>query len=113
MEVRINKEIKEIREKIYFGLTMRQIICIILAAIIDVVLYFVLRNHVNSELLSWIMIAVSVPLALMAFFNYNGLTAEQFIIVWIKSEFGAKTLKVVNSNLYIDLLKTREKENKK
>ena len=112
MEVRINKEIKEIREKIYFGLTLRQLLCIVIAAILDVATYFLLHKHIETQVLSWILMVITVPLGFIAFFNLNGLNIEQFIVVWIKSEFGSKKLKVENSNLYIDLLK-KEKEVKK
>ena len=43
MEVKINKEIREFTESIFFGLSLRQFIFSILACVVAVVLYFILK----------------------------------------------------------------------
>ena len=87
MEVKINKEIRDYTEKIYFGLTLRQFIFTILACCMAIFLYFLFRKHVGSELLSWICMIGSVPFIFFGFVKYNELTAEQLLIAYIRSEF--------------------------
>ena len=87
MEVKINKDIREFSESIFFGLTMRQFIFSILACGITILLYFLLRNYLGIETLSWICILGASPFAALGFVKYNGMTAEKFIIAFIKSQF--------------------------
>ena len=86
MEVRINKEIKAYHESLFFGLSTRQCFCSALALGAAVGIYFGLRRFVGSEVVSWLCIVCSAPLAIAGFFSYNGMTLEKFIIAWIKSE---------------------------
>ena len=44
MEVKINKEIRDYTEKIYFGLTLRQLIFSLLACGVAVIIYFLLKH---------------------------------------------------------------------
>lgn len=47
-----------------------------------------------------------VPLAAMGFIKYNGMTAEQFVWAWIKSEFlMPKKIVFLPDNLYYEALK--------
>lgn len=87
MEVKINKDIREFSEKIFFGLTMRQLIFSILACGITILLYFLLRSYLGIETLSWICILGASPFAALGFVKYNGMTAEKFIVAFIKSQF--------------------------
>lgn len=45
MEVKINKDIREFQESIFFGLSMRQFIFSILACVVAVILYFILKPY--------------------------------------------------------------------
>ena len=56
MEIKINKEIRTYKETIFFGLSLRQFICSVLAVGMAVVIYFAFRDvlgrSVFAELLS-------------------------------------------------------------
>lgn len=86
MEVKINKEIRAFKETIFFGLTMRQFIFTIIACVVAIILYFTLRPFLGIETLSWICILGAIPFAVLGFVKYNGMTAEQFLIAWLKLE---------------------------
>ena len=86
MEVKINKDIRDFSESIFFGLSMRQFIFSSLAVVVAILLYFILRNFLGIETLSWLCILGAAPFALFGFVKYNGMYAEEFIIAWIKSE---------------------------
>lgn len=115
MEVRINREIREYTEAMYFGLSLRQFICAVFACGVAVGLYFWLRPYVGTETVSWLCVLGAAPFAAVGFIKYHGMTAEKFIWVWIKSEFlMPKYLVFRPENLYYELMKDqirkREKE---
>ena len=117
MEVKINREIREYTESIFFGLSMRQFIFSCLACVVAVLLYFILKPYFGLETLSWICILGAVPFSILGFITYNGMTAEKFIFTWIKSEIlFPKKLVFKPINLYYQMLqniKNNEKiENK-
>ena len=86
MEIKINKDIQEYTEGIFFGLNLRQLIFSALAVGAAVGVYFGLRDKLGTETVSWLCVLAAAPFAVMAFFKYNGMTAEQFAWAFIKSE---------------------------
>lgn len=109
MEVKINREIREYTESIFFGLSLRQFIFSICACVIAVILYFILKPYFGIETLSWVCILGAVPFAVLGFVKYNGMTAEKFIVAWVKSEIlTPKKLKFSPTNLYYEDLKNIE-----
>ena len=106
MEVKINKEIRNYTESMFFGLSLRQFIFSVLACGVAVGLFFLLRPHFGTETLSWVCVLGASPFAVMGFVRYNGMTAEQFVWAWIKSEFlMPKKLMFLPDNLYYEALK--------
>ena len=106
MEVKINKEIRNYTESMFFGLSMRQFLFSVLACGVAVGLFFLLRGRFGTETLSWMCILGASPFAVMGFVRYNGMTAEQFVWAWIKSEFiMPKKLLFVPENLYYEAMK--------
>lgn len=85
MEIKINKEIRAYKETVYFGLTARQLICSLLAVGAAAGLYFALRGVLGRETLGWVCIVGAAPMAVAGFFHYHGLTLEQFLWAWCKS----------------------------
>ena len=115
MEVKINREIRNYTESIFFGLSLRQFVFSILACGVAVLLYFLLKNNFGIETLSWVCILGASPFAAIGFITYNGLPAEKFIYAYIKSEFLIpKKLTFKPVNFYYELLKDKlEKEDLK
>ena len=106
MEVKINKDIREFTESIFFGLSMRQFIFSILACVEAVILYFLLKPFFGIETLSWVCILGAAPFAVLGFVKYNGMTAEKFIGAWIKSNFIIpKRLTFKAQNIYYEMFK--------
>lgn len=114
MEVKINKEIRDYTESVYFGLSLRQFVFSILACGMAVVLYFVFRPYFGIETLSWLCILGAAPFAAIGFIKYNGMNAEEFIVAYIRSEFlTPKELTFKPTNFYYELLKDRIGDGKK
>ena len=111
MEVKINREIREYTESMFFGLSLRQFIFSVLACIVAVCAYFLLRPHLGTETVSWVCILVAVPFAVVGFVKYNGMTAEKFIWAYIKSEILIpKRLVFRNTNLYWQMIEEGKKD---
>lgn len=86
MEIKINKEIKEYTETMFFGLSMRQFIFASLACGAAVGIYFGCRSFLGTETLSWLCMVGAAPFAALGFIRYNGMTAEQLVRAWFRSE---------------------------
>ena len=114
MEIKINKEIRDFNESIFFGLSMRQFIFSSLAVVVAILLYFILRNFLGIETLSWLCILGAAPFALFGFVKYNGMYAEEFIIAWIKSEIlTPRVLLFKPENIYDELINSENRKAKK
>src|SRR5574344_1825893 len=114
MEVKINKDIREFSESIFFGLSLRQFIFSVIACIVAVVLYFALKPYLGLETLSWVCILGAAPFAVLGFVKYNGMTAEKFIVAVIKSEFlTPKKLTFKETNIYAQNFKPTIDKNSK
>ena len=105
MEVRINREIRDYTESMFFGLSLRQFIFSVLAVGIAVGIYLGLNPILGTETTSWLCIVAAFPFAVIGFLKYNGMTAEKFIWAWIKSTFLIpKILTFGNTNYYYAVL---------
>ena len=105
-EVKINREIRDYTESMFFGLSLRQFIFSVMACGVAVGVYFLLKPALGLETVSWVCILAAVPFAAMGFFTYNGLTAEKLLLAWFRSSIlMPKHLSYGNTNVYWMLLK--------
>lgn len=114
MEVKINREIRGYTESVFFGLSLRQLIFSVLAVGVAIGLYFFLKPYVGTETVSWMCILGAAPFATMGFISYHGMTAEQFLWVWFRSEV-LEPRKIIFEpvNLYYELMKKNIKKHEK
>ena len=87
MEVRINKEVRNYQESLFFGLSLRQLLFALLAVAVAVGVYFGLRPVLGNGEIGWVCVLAAFPFALGVFFQYNGMTLERFLLAYIRSEF--------------------------
>lgn len=106
MEVKINREIRNYTESLFFGLSLRQSFFSALSVAAAVGLYFALRSRFGVETLSWVCILGAAPFAVLGFIHYHGMTAEQLLWAYVKSEWlMPKRLVFRSTNLYWELLR--------
>ena len=67
MEVKINREIRNYTESMFFGLSLRQLVFSALAVVVAVELYFLLKPYVGTETVSWMCVLGAAPLLPWAF----------------------------------------------
>ena len=114
MEIKINREIRNYTESMFFGLSMRQFIFAVAGCGIAVLLYFVLKPFFGVETLSWMCMLGAAPFIACGFVTYNGMTAEQLAKVWLKSKFIEPVkVKFECDTLYSEITKKTQKEKKK
>ena len=83
MEVKINREIRDYQEAIFFGLNLRQLIFSILAIGVAVGIYFGLKDVLGTETVSWLCVLGAIPFGAMGFVRYHGMNAEQIAAAYV------------------------------
>jgi len=86
MEIKINKEIRDFTEAVFFGLCLRELLFSICGIAASAALYFLLRQHINTDILTWLCMAAALPFAALGFVRYNGMRAEALIAAWVRAE---------------------------
>ena len=77
--VTITKDLTEVKEKMAFGLTKRQIICFSFGGIISVGVYFLSRNMLGNDLAMLLLIALAAPFMLFGMYEKNGQPLEKIL----------------------------------
>lgn len=114
MEIKINKEIRNYTESVFFGLNIRQLIFSAAACAVAGSIFFLFKDALGTETVSWICILAAAPFAALGFLKYNGMTAEQFVWAWIKSEIlTPKKLVFKSENIYYEMSKPYIENRKK
>lgn len=114
LEIKINREIRNYTESMFFGLSMRQFIFAVIGCGMAVLLYFVLKPFFGVETLSWMCMLGAAPFIACGFVTYNGMTAEQFAWAWLKSKFIEPVkVKFECDTLYSAAIEKSNKEEKK
>ena len=105
MEVKINREIRNYTENIFFGLSLRQFVFSVLSCIIAIIMYFIFKPILGTEITSWICIICILPFVLMGFVKYNGMPMEELFISWIRFELLVpKNLVFQSDNIYYQMI---------
>lgn len=118
IEIKINKEINNYKENIFFGLTLRQFVCSAAAVAIAVGAYFVCVPVLGEEAVSWICILCAVPTGAAGFIEYNGMYLEQLLWAICKTQLLCAGKRVWRAqNYYFDafamVIKEEEQANRK
>lgn len=101
LEVKIPKEITEYREKIMFGLSVRQLICVAIATIICTVSYFSARPFIGNDLAGYLVLVIAMPIMGVGFLRINGFTFEKYVMLIVKHTFG-RQIRVYKTELSVD-----------
>lgn len=108
IEVRIPKEIKEYKEKIIFGLSLRQLISVFIGGIICLSTYFLTKPIVGSEMASDIIIIEAIPIFAFGFIKVRSFDFEVFAKIFIKYKL-SKHKRTYENKLNIELIKNEYK----
>ena len=103
MEIKVNREIRSYNEALFLGLSLRQLVFSALAILVAVGVYFLLRNTLSLETLSWLCILCAAPFAALGFVTCNGMTAEQLLAAILKYLVCPKVL-IYQADNYFEFL---------
>lgn len=95
----IQKDFSEVKEKVAFGLTKRQVICFGLAAAVGVPSYILMKKVLATDIAGLLMIVLMVPFFLMAMYQKNGQPLEEILRNIIKEKRRPTIRPVVNEPL--------------
>lgn len=108
MEVKVNREIRDYSESVFFGMSLRQCVFAVAACSAAVGVFFAVEPVLGLEATSWLCIAAAAPLAALGFLRWHGMTAEQIAVAWASSELlTPKVLLPAHRNTYHLLLRGR------
>jgi len=114
MEVKVNKEIRDYTESMFFGLSMRQFLCSVLGCGAAVAAYFLLKEHIGLELTTWACVIAVIPFAALGFLRYNGMPAERLFMAYIKYRWLVpRKLSCRPQSLYYEMMKPSIEEKQK
>lgn len=93
IEVRIPKEITEYKEKILFGLNIRQLLCFTLAIVIGVTSYYFLNKYFGPDFASYVVIIEVIPIFALGFFKKDGFNFEKYMGLVFRHKLGVSKRK--------------------
>ena len=112
MQIPINKEIRHYQEEIFMGLTLRQLICSVIAIGAAVLAYLTLEPVLGRETASWVCIVAAVPIAAAGFFRYDDLNFEQFLVAAMESVLLGRSWRLWKTTQNLPNVKSKKKEKK-
>jgi len=102
--VTVHKDLANIKTKVLFGLTRRQVICFGAAALIGVPLFFLLRNTVSSSSATIWMVLAMLPFFLFAMYERNGQPLEVFLKHMVQTIFVRPKIRTYQTtNIYTEV----------
>lgn len=89
IEVKVPKDIKEYKEKIIAGMSMKQLVSVSIAIVLNITLSVVLIKFMglSMDIASWVMIICSIPIVSFGWFKKNGLSFDKYMKCLIRYHF--------------------------
>ena len=107
--VDVPKNLSGIKTKVALNMTKRQLICFGTAAVIGIPLYLATRNVIGTEAAALLMIAVMLPLFLLAMYEKDGMPAEKVLKLVIRQKYLLPGIRRYRSENIYETLEEREK----
>ncbi len=85
--VTVPKDLTNVKTKILFNLTKRQLICFGSGTIVGIPVFFLLKNIMNTSSAAICMILVMLPFFMFAMYEKNGQPLEKIIVNILKMYF--------------------------
>ena len=121
IEVRVPEEIKDYKESIIAGLSIRQLACGAVALGCGIPTFLLLRN-INMDFATYATMVVVIPAFCVGFIRKNGYTFEKYLKIKLKAMFGrnkrtyvtmgtAPPIEVENYRAYYQQIMAEQAEN--
>ena len=110
LQISVPKEIKEYKQVVAFGLTLKQLLWCGAGVLTGVGVFFFIKDKIALDIVAIVCMVSAIPFALMGFVNYNGMDAWELFVQWFKVTFLMRPLKYESTNYYKDLLLSSNEE---
>lgn len=87
IEIKIPKDVRKYKEKVVGGFTLRELITLIVTALIDISIYIFLKDKIGKQFASYLVMFISIPFLLLGFKEKDGLKFEKYVIYFLKFHF--------------------------
>ena len=109
--VPVPKDLSQVKTKVIFNLTKRQLICFAAALAVGLPLFFLLKGSAGTSLAAFAMILIMLPCFLFAMYEKHGQPLEVILKNVIQTKFiRPKERPYQTENFYSLLEKQRESE---
>ena len=102
-------DLDEVKVKLLFNLTKRQLICFAMAAVAGGAGYFMTKESLGSSVAAFVLILAAMPFFLLAMYTKDGLPAEKIIWYAVRHKFIMKAERPRDTGTRF----TREEERRK
>lgn len=85
--VKVPRDLSQVKSKFLFNLTKRQLLCFSIAALIGLPVYFLLKKTGNPTVATLGMMAVMLPMFMLAMYERNGQPLEVIFKQYIQANF--------------------------
>lgn len=90
----IPQDVTEYKEQFFFGMTTRQLICVVLMLVLAVVTFVFGKKFLSTDILVYAIMLEVAPLAAVGFMKYNGMGCEKIAKVAAEFYFGVQHRKM-------------------
>lgn len=85
--VPVPKDLSNVKTKVVFNLTKRQLICFSMALVVGLPLFFLLKDRINTSLASLVMIFSMLPFFMFAMYERHGQPLEVILKHYLAVRF--------------------------
>lgn len=96
--VKVPRDLSLVKTKVLFRLTKRQLVCFSIAALIGLPVFFFLKKAGNPTLAMLGMMAVMLPMFLLAMYERNGQPLEVWMKQFINATFIRPKVRIYQTN---------------
>jgi len=87
IEIRIPKEIREYQEKIFLGLTVRQVVAVIAMGVVNIPLFFAINAFAGMQVAGFAIMPVAAIIGVFGFWKPSGMYFEDYAKMMITNNF--------------------------
>lgn len=109
--VTVPKDLSEVKTKVLFNLTKRQLICFGIGAVVGVPVFFLLRPLIGTSSAAIVMVVLILPFFLFAMYEKNGQPLEKVLKNILQVCFLRPKQRPYETNNYYAVLQRQEKLN--
>lgn len=110
--VLITKDLTEVKDKVAFGLTKRQIICFSLGGFLGAGSYFLTRDILGNDLALLLLIILAAPFMLFGMYEKNGQPLEKILRNRIRVRFLVPAVRIYRTDNHFAALERKARYEK-